>query len=457
MPSSPTTKSGLHHGTGGLGAGRRGVAVPPPLDPIRHVAEGGSRDRAALADVVADAVRQALVLREELLVVARAPTPRQAVVGELRGGQDVEALVVELDQAPILAVQPSLAPLRAGSRRSGCGAPGRGCGRRAPRAGRTAGSPADRPRRRTDCGLAGSERGGSRRWRRTRNRRAWSAEMRRSGSGAGIGRDASSGPSTATPYNARHGHGASAVRIRRRPGRRPMPDAAARALRAQLLATEHWSLLATRSLSWNESFARAGMFLTLLSGATVALALVAQATSFGEGFVVFALLILPVVLFVGSGDVRAAARDQQRGLRLGHGHESAAGGVPRARPELAPATSSPARPKTRSASSGHSARNPGDPRQLSTPAASTASSRHQPRSRSSTRRSPPCSPQSSPFSCPMAMAPAAVIGVVTFFVVGAALFLFGYRSQDMAQARRQPTSDHPGNRRDPHDRSARPT
>ena len=76
-------------------------------------------------------------------------------------------------------------------------------------------------------------------------------------------------------------------------------DAAARALRVQMLATEHWSLLATRSLSWNESFARAGMFLTLLSGATVALALVAQATSFGAGFAVFALLILPVVLFVG--------------------------------------------------------------------------------------------------------------------------------------------------------------
>jgi hypothetical protein len=75
--------------------------------------------------------------------------------------------------------------------------------------------------------------------------------------------------------------------------------AAARALRVQILATEHWSLLATRSLSWNESFARAGMFLTLLSGATVALALVAQATAFGQGFVLFALLILPVVLFVG--------------------------------------------------------------------------------------------------------------------------------------------------------------
>src|SRR6185503_5588315 len=77
-------------------------------------------------------------------------------------------------------------------------------------------------------------------------------------------------------------------------------DAAARrALRVQMLATEHWSLLATRSLSWNEAFSRASMFLSLLSGATVALALVAQATAFGEGFVMFALLTLPVVLFIG--------------------------------------------------------------------------------------------------------------------------------------------------------------
>jgi hypothetical protein len=77
-------------------------------------------------------------------------------------------------------------------------------------------------------------------------------------------------------------------------------DVAARALRAQLLATEHWSLLATRSLSWNESFSRAGMFLSLLSGSIVALALVAQATAFGDAFSVFALLLLPVVLYVGT-------------------------------------------------------------------------------------------------------------------------------------------------------------
>jgi hypothetical protein len=71
------------------------------------------------------------------------------------------------------------------------------------------------------------------------------------------------------------------------------------ALRLQVLATEHWGLLATRSLAWNESFTRAGMFLSTLSGAIVALALVAQATSFGDEFAIFALVILPVVLFIG--------------------------------------------------------------------------------------------------------------------------------------------------------------
>ena len=60
---------------------------------------------------------------------------------------------------------------------------------------------------------------------------------------------------------------------------------------AQFLATEHWSLLATRSMSWNESFARSSMFLTSLSTATVALALVGSATNFGHEFVAFALEI----------------------------------------------------------------------------------------------------------------------------------------------------------------------
>jgi hypothetical protein len=43
------------------------------------------------------------------------------------------------------------------------------------------------------------------------------------------------------------------------------------------------------------------MYLTLLSAAIVALALVAQATNFGPTFRLFALLLLPVVLILGLG------------------------------------------------------------------------------------------------------------------------------------------------------------
>src|SRR5690242_7235334 len=83
------------------------------------------------------------------------------------------------------------------------------------------------------------------------------------------------------------------------------------AVRAQILATEHWSLLATRSMTWNEVFSRASMFITVLSASVVALALVAQATGFGPGFRLFALLVLPVVLLVGVAKIgRASCREK---------------------------------------------------------------------------------------------------------------------------------------------------
>ena len=69
----------------------------------------------------------------------------------------------------------------------------------------------------------------------------------------------------------------------------------------QILATEHWSLIASRTLSWNESFSRASMLLATLSATVVALALVAQVAAFGEGFVAFALVVLPFVELVGLG------------------------------------------------------------------------------------------------------------------------------------------------------------
>ncbi|MGH3481117.1 MAG: hypothetical protein ACRDPQ_10010 [Nocardioidaceae bacterium] len=69
----------------------------------------------------------------------------------------------------------------------------------------------------------------------------------------------------------------------------------------QFLATEHWSLLATRSMTWNEIFSRTSTYLTVLSATVIALSLVANATGFGPDFRTFALLVLPVVLLLGVG------------------------------------------------------------------------------------------------------------------------------------------------------------
>jgi hypothetical protein len=68
---------------------------------------------------------------------------------------------------------------------------------------------------------------------------------------------------------------------------------------AAILATEHWSLLASRSLIWNEAQSRATVFLSVLSAATIALALVADATGFGPQTTTLALVLLPVVLLLG--------------------------------------------------------------------------------------------------------------------------------------------------------------
>jgi hypothetical protein len=68
---------------------------------------------------------------------------------------------------------------------------------------------------------------------------------------------------------------------------------------ATFLATEHWSLLGTRSMAWNEAFNRVSMFLTTLSASAVALALAADASGFGRSFRLFAMVLFPIVLFLG--------------------------------------------------------------------------------------------------------------------------------------------------------------
>jgi hypothetical protein len=87
------------------------------------------------------------------------------------------------------------------------------------------------------------------------------------------------------------------------------------AAKLQILATEHWSLLATRSLTYNEALSRVTIFLAILSGAVIALALVAQADRFGPTFISIAIPILSVVLFTGMATISrltALNRDDYR-------------------------------------------------------------------------------------------------------------------------------------------------
>jgi purine-cytosine permease-like protein len=65
------------------------------------------------------------------------------------------------------------------------------------------------------------------------------------------------------------------------------------------LTTEHYTLQASRSSTVVEANGRSLLFLSAVSGATVALALVAQLDRMGETFLVFALSVLPALLALG--------------------------------------------------------------------------------------------------------------------------------------------------------------
>jgi hypothetical protein len=71
-------------------------------------------------------------------------------------------------------------------------------------------------------------------------------------------------------------------------------------VRAQLLATEHWSLLATRSTTQSELLSRITTFRMLVSASIVSLALIGQATGFDRRFITFALVLLGLVVMVGA-------------------------------------------------------------------------------------------------------------------------------------------------------------
>ncbi len=76
---------------------------------------------------------------------------------------------------------------------------------------------------------------------------------------------------------------------------------AQRSLRAQLLATEHWSLLASRSMTQSEVLTRIAIFLTLVSAGLVTLGVLGNATQFRGWFGVAALGVLFLLVLLGTG------------------------------------------------------------------------------------------------------------------------------------------------------------
>lgn len=76
-------------------------------------------------------------------------------------------------------------------------------------------------------------------------------------------------------------------------------DPSARAIRAQLLATEHWSLLASRSTAQGEVLTRIQMHLTFVSASLLSLALLGNATGFADPFPMLACVLLLIALIMG--------------------------------------------------------------------------------------------------------------------------------------------------------------
>ena len=70
-------------------------------------------------------------------------------------------------------------------------------------------------------------------------------------------------------------------------------------VRAQLLATEHWGLLASRSTAQGEVLTRISMFLTFTSASVVSIALVGQATAFSDAFRLLAVAVLFIDTAIG--------------------------------------------------------------------------------------------------------------------------------------------------------------
>lgn len=86
----------------------------------------------------------------------------------------------------------------------------------------------------------------------------------------------------------------------------------------QILTTEHWSLLSSRSLSYNEAFSRAGMFLTFLSATLIVVGFLISSPTLSGAVLPVTGLLLAVDLFIGLatiGRLAGAAGEEFTAIR----------------------------------------------------------------------------------------------------------------------------------------------
>jgi hypothetical protein len=107
-------------------------------------------------------------------------------------------------------------------------------------------------------------------------------------------------------------------------------------IRLQILIAEHWSLLSTRSLTYSESLSRVNMFLSVLSGCVVALALLVQVDRLRETFLAAAIAMLGVVLLVGVSTIVRLSELNREDLRSVLGMNRLRRGYLDMHPELEP-------------------------------------------------------------------------------------------------------------------------
>jgi hypothetical protein len=87
---------------------------------------------------------------------------------------------------------------------------------------------------------------------------------------------------------------------------------------ATFATTEHFNLQTARAVTVSEANGRASIYLAALSGNLIALAFVGQMSRLGAAFYAFALILLPVLAFVGVVTFRRLVQSSIEDLAYAH-------------------------------------------------------------------------------------------------------------------------------------------